>query len=113
MAYHRVTQVSRGEAHAAMMAARRPIREVGVPTVHRFGPYRFLFHSREHDPPHIPVESAGGKAVFALSPVELSNSTGYTRRETHEIHQIVLTHRHAFLRRWHEYFKQYRLDPAA
>jgi len=89
-----------------MMAARRPIREVGVPTVFRSGPYRFHFHSREHDPPHIHVESPSGRAAFTLTPLKLSDSRGYTRRETHEIHQIVLTHRHAFPRRWHEHFKQ-------
>lgn len=77
-----------------------------MPTVLRSGPYRFLFHSREHDPPHIHVESSDGKAVFALSPVESSDSTGYTRREVREIHQIVLIHRRAFLRRWYEHFEQ-------
>jgi hypothetical protein len=82
------------------------VREVGVPTLLRIGPHRFHFHSREHDPPHIHVESSSGKAVFALTPIKLTDSKGYTRRETRQIHEIVLVHRRAFLDRWHEHFAQ-------
>ena len=50
-----------------MIAARRPSPEVRVPTLLRIGPYRFLFHSREHDPPHIHVESSSGKDRYEIS----------------------------------------------
>ena len=89
-----------------MMGPRRTFREVGVPTVLRFGPYRFHFHSREHDPPHVHVESVGGRAVFVLVPIKLHESRGYTRRELRQIGAIVGIHRNTFLRRWHEHFEQ-------
>jgi hypothetical protein len=44
------------KAVESMMAARRHSREIGVPTVHRFGPYRFFFfYSQENQlPPALP-----------------------------------------------------------
>ena len=87
-----------------MMAARRPIREVGVPTVLRSGPYRFFFWSSEHDPPHVHVESAHGRAVVELAVVEVKKARGYTDREQVVIRDIVVRHQDAFLRRWREYF---------
>jgi len=91
-----------------MMGARRPIREVGVPTIHRFGPYRFHFWSNENrptrEPPHVHVDSAGKSAIFWLSPVSLRDAWGYTPRETERIRRIVIAHRSEMLRRWHEFF---------
>ena len=97
-----------GDVHRpeAMMAARRPSREVGVPTVFRSGLYRFHFHSREHEPPHVHVESSGGTAVFGLSPVLLHRRKSYTPRQLEQIERLVIDHRREFLRRWHEHFNQ-------
>ncbi len=93
-----------------MMGACRSFREVGVPTVHRFGPYRFFFWSEENhatgEPPHIHVGSAQGLAIFWLSPVAHRASWGYTPRETARIRRIVITHREELLRRWHDHFDQ-------
>jgi hypothetical protein len=88
------------------MVIRRPFCEVGVPTVLRSGPYRFFFWSREHDPPHIHVESSNGKAVFELLPVLLQRRKSYTPRELEQIERLVVDHRREFLRRWHEHFNQ-------
>jgi hypothetical protein len=101
-----ITRVSRGEAVGSMMTARRHSREVGVPTLLQVGPYRFHFHSREHDPPHVHVRSANGSAIFFLTPVVLREQTGYTRRHLEQIERLVFAHRLEFLRRWHEYFDQ-------
>jgi len=61
------------------------ISGIGVPTVHRFGPYRFYFFAHENqetgEPPHIHVLSGDGEAEFWLEPVSLKNSWGYTPRE--------------------------------
>ena len=101
-------QVSRGEAHNVMMAARRPIREVGVPTVHRFGPYRLWFFSDENqatnEPEHIHVESGNGWAIFWLRPVSVRDHRGYNPRELHRIRRIVTANREQLLRQWHEFF---------
>jgi hypothetical protein len=91
-----------------MMAARRPIREVGVPTVHRLGPYRFFLYSdenrRTNEPPHIHVRSGSGSAKFWLEPVSQHEVRGYTRREAGRIRRIVAGSREMLLRRWHEFF---------
>ena len=56
-----------------------------MPTVHRFGPYRFYFYAHENqdtrEPPHIHVRSGDGEAKFWLEPVSLENSWRYTPRE--------------------------------
>jgi len=87
-----------------MMAARRSFDEVGVPELLRRGPYRFHFHAREHDPPHVHVESADANAVFLLSPVSLDRNHGYTPRHLKEIRSLVMAHRHEFLGRWDDFF---------
>jgi len=89
-----------------MMVAHRLLEEVGVPTLLRVGPYRFLIHSREHLPPHVHVRSNDGEATFTLFPVELHDSKGYTRRQIREIYEAVLVNQHEFLRRWYEHFSQ-------
>jgi hypothetical protein len=89
-----------------MMAARRPSPEVGVPTVLRSGPFRFHFHSREHEPPHVHVKSTSGTAVFGLAPVIALRRKSYTPRELEQIERLVIDHRREFLRRWHEHFNQ-------
>ena len=84
------------------------IREVGVPTIHRLGPYRFSFFSNENqktrEPPHVHVRSSHGTAVFWLTPVSLRDARGYTPREIERIRRIVIGSRDMMLRHWHEYF---------
>ena len=91
-----------------MMAARRSFDEVGVPTVHRFGPYRFFFYSHENqetrEPPHIHVVSGEGEASFWLSPVSHRRSWGYTPREIELVRRLVIARREEILRRWNEFF---------
>lgn len=97
-------------APSGMMDARRSIREVGVPTVHRFGPYQFWFFSGENqatnEPEHIHVESGDGWAIFWLRPVSVRDHRGYNPRELHRIRRIVTANREQLLRQWHEFFGQ-------
>ena len=79
-----------------------------MPTVHRFGPYRFFFWSAENreigEPPHIHVRSGDGYAMFWLSPVRRRRWRGYTPRELASIERIVVAHRDVLLRRWNDFF---------
>lgn len=79
-----------------------------MPTVHRFGPYRFFFWSHENgesgEPPHIHVESGPDFAIFWLSPVRRRRYRGYTRQELARIERIVVAHRELLLRRWNDFF---------
>ncbi len=91
-----------------MMVCRRRSREVGVPTVHRFGPYRFFFYSHENqmtnEPPHIHVQSAQGYAKFWLDPVRLHEHQAYTPREIERVRRIVEANRGILMRRWYDFF---------
>ena len=79
-----------------------------MPVVHRFGPYRFYFHSDENqeirEPPHVHVRSADGAAAFWLDPVELRDSWGYTPREIARIRRIIVASRDSMLRQWDDFF---------
>ena len=79
-----------------------------MPTVHRFGPYRFYFYSEENqasfEAPHIHVASGPGRAVFWLEPVSLRSSWGYTPFEVERIRRIVVGSRESLLRSWNEFF---------
>lgn len=79
-----------------------------MPTVHRFGPYRFYFYSQENqatfEAPHIHIASSGGRAVFWLKPVSLRINRGYTPREVERLRRIVIANRALLLRSWNEFF---------
>lgn len=81
-----------------------------MPTVYRFGPYRFFFWANENaetrEPPHIHVRSGDRHATLWLSPVGLRHSWGYTPAEINRIQQLVVAHRAELLRRWHEFFDE-------
>jgi hypothetical protein len=85
---------------------------VCVPTVHRFGPYRFYFFSQENrhtgEPAHIHVASADGQAVFWLDPVSLRTNHGYTPRDIERLRRIVTANRALLRRRWNEFFNNPR-----
>jgi Domain of unknown function (DUF4160) len=98
--------ISASQEDGTMMVTRRHRDEVGVPELLRLGPYRFHFHAREHDPPHVHVDSADAKAVYLLSPESLDRNRGYTPRHLKEIRTLVMAHRHEFLRRWDDFFRR-------
>lgn len=79
-----------------------------MPTVHRFGPYRFFFYAHESqdtfEPPHVHVRSGNGSAAFWLVPVALGDVQGYTPREVERIRRIVVANRELLLRHWHDFF---------
>ena len=79
-----------------------------MPTIHRFGPYRFYFFAHENqeiwEPPHIHVRSGNGEAEFWLEPVSLKASWRYTPRELARHRRIVVGSRALLLRRWHDFF---------
>lgn len=81
-----------------------------MPTVHRFGPYRFHFYAHENyqtsEPPHVHVRSGNGVASFWLSPVGLRDSQGYNPREIERLRRIVIANRELLLRHWHDFFDQ-------
>lgn len=75
-----------------------------MPTVLRFGPYRFFFYSNERgEPPHIHVQRERLLAKFWLSPVALASSKGFASHELRMIQQYVDDNRQKFLEAWDEH----------
>jgi hypothetical protein len=78
-----------------------------MPTVLRWGPYRFLFYSGDAtEPPHVHVERGENSAKFWLSPVRLQSSGGFKPVEVRRIQRLVEQHREALLRSWDAYFNE-------
>ncbi len=76
-----------------------------MPTVLKFGPYRFFFYAGDRDEPaHIHVERNENIAKFWLDPVRLKSSGGFSRLEITNIHTIINEHHLKLLEAWHEYF---------
>lgn len=76
-----------------------------MPTVLRFGPYRFYFYSHEpNEPPHVHVDRDDLSAKFWLTPVELARNLGFTPKELRRLFDLVKEHRGAFLEAWDGYF---------
>lgn len=78
-----------------------------MPTVFRFGPYRFFFYAGDvNEPPHIHVEWDDKTAKFWLTSVRLQNSGGFSRNEINSITKIIEENQQTLLREWHEFFNR-------
>ncbi len=78
-----------------------------MPTVFRFGAYRFFFYSREgNEPAHIHIEAGDKTAKFWLKGAVVAHSDGFSPREVRTLRSIIAEHENAFLEAWHEHFKR-------
>jgi hypothetical protein len=76
-----------------------------MPTVLRFGPYRFFFYSGDRDePPHVHVEREDNVAKFWLNPVRIQRSGGFKRNEINTINRLVEENEELLLGKWHDFF---------
>jgi hypothetical protein len=77
-----------------------------MPTVLRFGGFRFFFYSMEgSEPPHIHVERGDEVAKFWLEPVQLASSKGFKARDLSRLQPLVREHQAKFLEAWREHFR--------
>ncbi len=75
------------------------------PTIHREGPYRFYFNSREEMRMHIHVATPKGRAKFWLEPfVVLADFRGLRKHELNDIQRIVEEKEEVFKHAWREHF---------
>ena len=80
-----------------------------MPTLLRFGPYRFAFFANEgREPPHVHVYAAESEAKYWLIPMSLAKSKGFRSDELAKIEAIILEHGMYFLEKWHEFHKRSR-----
>ena len=76
-----------------------------MPTVYRFGPYRFFFYASDRDEPvHIHVERDEKVAKYWLDPARLQNSGGFNRLELKQILLIIKENQASFMEARNEYF---------
>lgn len=76
-----------------------------MPSVLRFGPYRFFFYAGDRDEPqHVHVERDDRIAKFWLDPIRLQSSGGFSRVEIARIEKLVSDHRIKLMEAWDEYF---------
>ena len=76
-----------------------------MPTVLRFGPYRFFFYAGERDVPyHIHVERDDKVAKYWVDPIRLQYSGGFNRLELKQVRGIIEEKQEVFLEVWNEYF---------
>jgi hypothetical protein len=78
-----------------------------VPTVDRFGPYRFFIFANEGDEPrHVHVQRDGALAKFWLDPVALCSFTGFPPRELRRLLTTVENREAQFEEAWDEFFRR-------
>ncbi len=76
-----------------------------MPTVLRYGPYRFFFYAGDgNEPPHVHVERDSCEAKFWLVPIRLARSHGFARSELRQIRSMIAQHHNVLLHAWNEYF---------
>jgi hypothetical protein len=76
-----------------------------VPTVHREGPYRFVFYSADrNEPSHVHVERDANRATLWLDPVRLARSGGCGAAELQQVERLVIAREPLLPKAWNEYF---------
>ena len=76
-----------------------------MPTVHRLGPYSFIFFSSDRgEPIHVHVRRDRSIVKFWLEPVALAKNRGFEEHELNRIRRLVEEHRDTFSEAWHDYF---------
>ncbi|BBO88504.1 DUF4160 domain-containing protein [Desulfosarcina ovata] len=78
-----------------------------MPTIFRYGPYRFFFYSGDRVEPmhvHVHVEADDNIAKVWLDPIRLENSGGFIRYEIGRILKIVKERQIELMEAWNGYF---------
>lgn len=76
-----------------------------MPTVLRYGPYRFFFYAGDGDEPtHVHVERDDCEAKFWLEPIRYDRSVGFSQWQLRQIKKIIAAHHEELLRSWNEFF---------
>lgn len=76
-----------------------------MPTVLRFGPYRFFFYAGDRDePPHVHVRREDDEAKFWLAPVRLQKNRGFKGHELRTLERLIEERQDAFMESWDAYF---------
>lgn len=77
-----------------------------MPEIFRFFGFSFFFYSKEHEPPHIHVEGAEGRAVFDWDGNKFIIREKYNIKsnDLKRIKFVIDDNSDIILKRWREYF---------
>ena len=67
---------------------------------------RFIFYSREHEPIHVHVKSADGKAKFDILPegIVLVKNEGLKPKDVKAAEMVLEENKELAIEKWNEYF---------
>ena len=77
-----------------------------MPEILRMFGMRFFFYSREHEPIHVHVKSADGKAKFDILPegIVLVKNEGIKTKDIKAAEMVLEENRELAIEKWNEYF---------
>lgn len=76
-----------------------------MPTVFKYGPYRFYFYSHEPgEPMHIHVDRDNLSAKFWMTPISLARNFGFSPKELRRIKEIIEENNQKIMEAWNGYF---------
>ena len=77
-----------------------------MPEILRMFGLRFFFYSREHEPIHVHVKNADGKAKFDIHPegIVLVNNDGIKAKDIKAAEMVLEENKELAIAKWNEYF---------
>ena len=77
-----------------------------MPEILRMFGMRFFFYSREHEPIHVYVKSADGKAKFDILPegIVLVKNEGLKPKDVKAAEMVLEENKELAIEKWNEYF---------
>ena len=77
-----------------------------MPEILRMFGMRFFFYSREHEPIHVHVKSADGKAKFDILPegIVLVKNEGIKMKDNKAAEMVLEENKELAIEKWKEYF---------
>lgn len=77
-----------------------------MPEILRMFGMRFFFYSREHEPIHVHVKSADGKAKFDILPegIVLVKNEGLKPKDIKAAEMVLEENKELAIEKWNEYF---------
>ncbi|MBQ1883536.1 MAG: DUF4160 domain-containing protein [Bacteroidales bacterium] len=77
-----------------------------MPEILRMFGIRFFFYSREHEPIHVHVKNADGKAKFDILPegVVLVTNEGMKPKDIKAAEMVLEENKELAIEKWNEYF---------
>ncbi|MDO4194855.1 MAG: DUF4160 domain-containing protein [Prevotellaceae bacterium] len=83
-----------------------------MPEILRIFGLRFFFYSREHEPIHVHVQGADGKAKFNITPegIKLVENIGLKPKDIRCAEMVLEENKELAISMWNEYFGSHVTD---